>query len=63
MALGLFLLLLQAALPLGMLGVLFLLGRGLLRWGVRLVHAEWSRCEGQDRDPVVHGSLAPDERE
>ena len=63
MALGLFLLLLQAVAPLCLLGVLFLLGRGLLRWGVRLVHAEWSHCQGQGRDPVVHGSVAPDGRE
>jgi hypothetical protein len=63
MALGLFLLLLQAALPLGMLVLVFLIVRALLRLVVRLVHAEWSRCEGQDRDPVAHGSVAPDGRE
>jgi len=63
MALGLFLLLLQAALPLGMLVLVFLIVRALLRWVVRLVHAEWSRCQGPYRDPVVHGSVAPDGRE
>ena len=62
MALGLFLLLLQVALPLGMLVLVFLVVRALLRWGVRLAHAEWQRCQDQDRDPVVHGSVAPDGR-
>jgi hypothetical protein len=46
-----------------MLVLVFLIVRALLRWVVRLVHAEWSRCQGPYRDPVVHGSVAPDGRE
>jgi hypothetical protein len=65
MLLGLFVLLLQVASTLGLLLLLFVLGRGLLRLIVRLVHAEWSRCEdrgtGETRalTPEPQGGLTP----
>ena len=34
---------------------MFLVVRALLRWGVRLVHAEWSRCQDLGTAPAVKG--------